>query len=136
MTKIRLSNHTLNIETGRHNKIPKNKRFCPFCPNLVEDEMHFLLFCPTYTTNRVSLFQKLNIQQQIIHQEQLFRFLMINRNTVYITANFLKIAIHIRQFLVNKFRNDLSPPSTHPTHTWTTFTLNVKCLWLYVFVKL
>ena len=97
MTKIRLSNHTLNIEAGRHNKIQKNKRFCPFCPNLVEDEMHFLLFCPVYTENRVNLSQKLNIQQQNMHQEQLFLILMTNRNIVHFTAKILKMGIYIKE---------------------------------------
>ena len=45
LTKFRLSNNLLNIEKGRHTtpKTPKEQRFCPFCPKVVEDEMHFLL---------------------------------------------------------------------------------------------
>ena len=31
MTKLRLSNHDLMIEKGRHQKIDKNFQFCPFC---------------------------------------------------------------------------------------------------------
>ena len=107
MTKIRLSNHTLNIEAGRHNKIQKNQRFCPFCPNLVEDEMHFLLFCPVYTELRGNLFQNLNIQQQNMLQEQLFLTLMTNRNIVHFTAKFLKMALYTREFLLKIFRNIL-----------------------------
>ena len=38
LTKFRLSNHTLMIEKGRHQNIDKNLRFCPFCPNHIEDE--------------------------------------------------------------------------------------------------
>ena len=34
ITKFRLSNHTLMIETGRHQKIPKHMRFCHFCKNV------------------------------------------------------------------------------------------------------
>ena len=37
-TKLRLSNHLLMIEKGRHQKINKNMRFCPFCINKIEDE--------------------------------------------------------------------------------------------------
>ena len=48
MTKFRLSNHKLMIEIGRHKNIPKELRFCPFCPNVVETEMHFILHCPVY----------------------------------------------------------------------------------------
>ena len=48
ITKFRLSNHNLRIETGRHEKIDREERFCPFCPQKVEDEKHFLLVCPIY----------------------------------------------------------------------------------------
>ena len=36
-TKFTLSNHSLVIEKGRHQKIDKNRRFCPFCINKIED---------------------------------------------------------------------------------------------------
>ena len=47
VTKFRLSNHRLAIETGRHTtpKTPKEQRFCQFCPGKVEDEYHFLFDC-------------------------------------------------------------------------------------------
>ena len=48
MTKFRLSNHRLMIEIGRHNGIQKEMRFCPFCPGLIENEVHFLLSCSAY----------------------------------------------------------------------------------------
>lgn len=48
LTKFRISNHKLMIEKGRHSKIDRELRFCPFCPNRVEDEKHFLLECQTY----------------------------------------------------------------------------------------
>ena len=43
LTKFRLSNHVLMIEKGRHKKIDRTLRYCPFCPGVVEDEKHFLL---------------------------------------------------------------------------------------------
>lgn len=52
LSKFRLSNHALMIETGRHNKIPKEIRFCPFCPTSVETEIHFLFQCSTYSIMR------------------------------------------------------------------------------------
>ena len=36
------------IETGRYKKIAKEHRFCPFCVNTIESEIHFLIQCPTY----------------------------------------------------------------------------------------
>ena len=37
------------IEEGRFRGIERNLRICPLCPmNIIEDEYHFLLVCPTY----------------------------------------------------------------------------------------
>ena len=57
LTKIRLSNHTLMIEKGRHQKIDKSLRFCPFCKNCIEDELHFVMVCPVYKHQRNLLFK-------------------------------------------------------------------------------
>ena len=40
LTKLRLSNHQLMIETGRHKKLPKDERICQLCHYGVEDEIH------------------------------------------------------------------------------------------------
>ena len=47
MSKFRLSNHRLMIEKGRH-----NNRKCPFCLTHIEDETHFLINCPIYSSIR------------------------------------------------------------------------------------
>ena len=61
MTKFRLSNHSLMIEIGRHKGIPKELRFCPFCPQAVETEVHFLLLCPVYDLLRTEMMRSTNI---------------------------------------------------------------------------
>ena len=48
----------LAIETGRFKRVILEERFCYSCPQSVEDEMHFLLECPTYTDQRQCLFEK------------------------------------------------------------------------------
>ena len=58
-TKLRLSNHHLMIETGRHQHIEKTKRFCPFCPTKIEDELHSILDCHVFKTPREDLFNDL-----------------------------------------------------------------------------
>lgn len=45
VTKFRLSNHRLPIETGRHNGVPREERLCMFCPENIENEFHFLYEC-------------------------------------------------------------------------------------------
>ena len=52
LSKVCLSSHDLMIEKGRHLKIDKTQRFCPFCPRSIETELHFLLHCKTYSHAR------------------------------------------------------------------------------------
>ena len=50
LVKIRICNHKLLIEIGRYNRTTKDNRHCPFCGcNVIEDEVHFLFQCPTYS---------------------------------------------------------------------------------------
>ena len=52
MTKLRLSNHNLSIEKGRHQDVHLSDRNCPFCPEHLENEFHFLIQCPIYKNLR------------------------------------------------------------------------------------
>jgi hypothetical protein len=54
LTKLRISAHSLAIETGRYfkPKTPPYERFCKFCKDQAENESHFLLQCPQYTALR------------------------------------------------------------------------------------
>jgi hypothetical protein len=48
MTRIRLAEHSLGIELGRRDKVPRERRICRFCPRtspFVEDELHILGCC-------------------------------------------------------------------------------------------
>ena len=49
LAKLRLSSHSLAIETGRHSCIPRENRKCFVCDlNDIEDEYHFIIICPFY----------------------------------------------------------------------------------------
>lgn len=54
LTKLRISAHPLYIETGRYCKPPihREKRLCYSCKLFVEDEKHFVLYCPKYDQYR------------------------------------------------------------------------------------
>ena len=63
ISKLRMGSHCLNIETGRFvkpKKIPADQRFCPKCPTLVEDEIHFLTECSLYRDLRNKLFRSID----------------------------------------------------------------------------
>ena len=58
ISKLRCSDHTLEIEKGRHVKgktpTPRNERICTICNNgQVEDEEHFLLKYDVYNSFRI-----------------------------------------------------------------------------------
>ena len=59
MTKLRLSNHRLAIETGRYMRPYKkpNKRICLLSTKEAEDEKHFLVSCPVYQEKKKTLFE-------------------------------------------------------------------------------
>jgi hypothetical protein len=53
LSRFRLSSHQLEIERGRYSNIPRDERKCRFCNrNVIENEYHFLLVCPLYTSIR------------------------------------------------------------------------------------
>ena len=51
MAKLRLSDHCLMIEKGRHCRPPilRGERFCPHCPLIVENEEHFVTECSAHS---------------------------------------------------------------------------------------
>ena len=61
LTKLRISDHNLQIELGRRSipKVPANERFCKYCKSLVEDEFHYVMICPKYCTYREMLFSSI-----------------------------------------------------------------------------
>lgn len=58
ITKLRLSNHKLAIETGRYTNESVEKRLCTAC-NVLEDEFHLLLKCQKYNTQRESMYNSI-----------------------------------------------------------------------------
>ena len=58
LTRFRTSSHSLLIETGRYENIPREQRICQSC-NIykIENEFHFLLVCPKYRELRQKYFK-------------------------------------------------------------------------------
>ena len=59
LVKLRISDHKLNIETGRYDKISRCNRICPVCSLDIEDEIHFLFDCAKYSSIRDDFFNKI-----------------------------------------------------------------------------
>ena len=52
----------LHIETGRYTGTELDQRLCEYCElGEVEDELHFLLYCPFYHDLRKTLFDRVHV---------------------------------------------------------------------------
>ena len=84
LSRFRLSNHTLMIEKGRHMRpqIDRKDRKCGLCTNEIENEFHFVIVCPLYEKERVTLFQSCRENSKHfdndLNEEQKFIFIMTN----------------------------------------------------------
>lgn len=63
LSRLRISAHDLNIETGRRFNIPPEKRICNLCRNGVEDEYHFLFSCQALENTRRPFLDRLDIRK-------------------------------------------------------------------------
>ena len=82
LTKLRLSNHELAIETGRYLRPVKKpeERICPMFKLEMEDEYHFLTLCPAYLEKKNVVFDNLKNEHLIrgnkISPNEIFMFLI------------------------------------------------------------
>ena len=96
ITKLRLSNHNLMIETGRFTNIKRELRFCPFCP------VHFCLECPTYKLLISEMFTILNNSNpafKFYTEKDKFRYLLSNTEN-YGISHYIFKSLSVRTFLL------------------------------------
>ena len=91
------------IEKGRHLNMATNDRKCPFCSS-VEDELHFLLTCNTYTTLRNDLLDKVEEKLRDVSlvrtdAQMMMRYLLGNTEIAPMVAKYLTKTLKIRAFL-------------------------------------
>ena len=108
ISKIRRSNHTLMIEKGRHLKIAKDERYCPFCPYEIEMEKHFILFCKSFALARLALISEV---EKVIRgfkncdDNTKFKLLLSKNAVLPITGTYLYKSLCARNFLSQKPKN-------------------------------
>lgn len=80
ITKFRLSNHKLPVETGRWSNIPLQERTCILCDgNNIGDEIHYILRCTYFTELRKKYIPKRYLTGDThIHFSQLFNSQNVN----------------------------------------------------------
>jgi hypothetical protein len=108
MAQFRLSAHKLEIEKGRfinNNYISPNERICKQCNLAVcEDEEHFLLNCPLYSSLRSSLYDTCSANNpffNMYNNDQKFLWLLTNEDM----NSILKVAEYIYEGM--KMRKDM-----------------------------
>ena len=91
-SKLRLSDHCLMIEKGRHHRptLPREQRKCPTCITKIENEVHFMTECSAY--NRFHLYEAISLQTpnfRSLNNEQQFIYMMSqeDQNTTYTLAH-------------------------------------------------
>ena len=57
--KFRCGTAPISIELGRYEGLPENERTCPFCINVIENEVHVLTECSLYIDLRSELYMVL-----------------------------------------------------------------------------
>ena len=111
ITKIRLSNHRLMIEKGRHENLQRDDRVCPFCTQrVVEDESHFIFDCPTYIHLRAQLYAEIEEKFpsfNLLPTADKLKIVLSSIEVVNFTGMFLEKAISLREFLMCKPRNNV-----------------------------
>ena len=94
------------IEVGRHNNTPKELRYCPFCPNVVENEKHFMFICPSYTHLRKRYLEpvcnSIPSFQYLPHDAKLQALLSSLEKG---TCKFIASSMDLRKFLTSKPKN-------------------------------
>ena len=102
LTRYRLSDHKLAIETGRHKKSwqPKESRTCDHClTGEVETEMHFLLQCEAFKDTRNLYFNKFNHiipNFKDLNETSKINFLLGEGDRTYLAAQYVQTCHNLR----------------------------------------
>ena len=109
VSRLRLSNHELMIEKGRHLNLDISQRNCPFCEGgCLEDEYHFLLRCKTYSLLRNELYLTAHTFFpcfEYYSKEIQLKILLSDEQIVCFTGKFLHKALALRRFLTANYKN-------------------------------
>ena len=107
--KLRLGTLDLELEKGRRYNIPRPERHCKICHSqVVENEQHFLIFCPSLTHCREPFIRDitaLNPHFSSFTPDQKITYLYFNeclpQNILEIAANLLVALEETRKSLLN-----------------------------------
>ena len=67
LTRFRLSNHKLPIESGSWHNVPLELRTCPICPLHIGDPFHYLFECPSTLFDRKTYLHRFFTNRPSVH---------------------------------------------------------------------
>ena len=112
LTSFRTSNHKFHIETGRYTRpiTPVENRICSNCNSKsVENELHFLMYCPRFGNHRRELFSNvLNYNAATLSAEDKFVWILSNedpscvRELVFSNGTIV-LCMHVLYFIFSKY---------------------------------
>ena len=108
MTQLRTGTNKLEIERGRYLGLPEAQRLCRQvgCFNQIEDERHFIIYCPRYNDLRNVLFYNLRLlsnhkwQLESFSHVECFYFLISGSGDCFE----LLMYAEFQRFLINAFK--------------------------------
>ncbi len=92
LTRLRLSAHSLRIQTGKYgqNRIPRHERTCQYCTSGdIEDEYHFMIVCDRYTELRTKY-----ISRYYRHNPSMYKFIQLLQSSNRKVVNNLSYYIY------------------------------------------
>lgn len=87
IAKFRISDHNLEVERGRYKGLQLNDRICKLCNSSIEDEVHYLLECPSLSHVRDPLIDNICFKYKNfknLNSISKFIWLMTSEDTVII----------------------------------------------------
>ena len=115
-TKIRISAHDLEIESGRYNKTSREMRICNWCKismrtDVIEDENHLLFECDLYSNLRSKLISRLNNTPKIDSTNIFDTNYTLEIDHQKFRNNLMKLLSH--HFTPNLAENEIDPFNYH-----------------------
>ena len=118
LIRFRISAHNLEIEKGRHQNIPLNERICKLCKLEIEDEIHFLLQCPTLNSFRTEAMQQISDickNFATLDNKSKFIWLLSNENIIIINI-VIKLLMSLTETRTKLLSgSEVCPPGSLPS---------------------
>ena len=98
LVQLRAGCLPIEIELGRYQQVPRNKRLCKQCTlGTIENEKHFLFHCSRYHDPRQDYIREINsVCPQNSNDDQILVSIFSSKTLLFKTAHFIYEALKLR----------------------------------------